>query len=75
LHSLLLPAFWQTHLIQQNGGEAVFVKTDVAQAGEVEALIAKAVATYGRLDCAYNNAGIEGSARRPATMPKSPGIA
>jgi len=49
-------------LIQQNGGEAVFVKTDVSQAGEVEALIARAVATYGRLDCAYNNAGIEGSA-------------
>jgi NAD(P)-dependent dehydrogenase (short-subunit alcohol dehydrogenase family) len=49
-------------LIRQNGGEAVFVKTDVAQAGEIEALIAKAVATYGQLDCAHNNAGIERSA-------------
>jgi NAD(P)-dependent dehydrogenase (short-subunit alcohol dehydrogenase family) len=34
----------------------------VSRAAEVEALIAKAVKTYGRLDCAYNNAGIEGSA-------------
>lgn len=49
-------------LIQQGGGEALFCKVDVSRAAEVEALIAKAVKTYGRLDCAYNNAGIEGSA-------------
>jgi NAD(P)-dependent dehydrogenase (short-subunit alcohol dehydrogenase family) len=47
--------------IKQSGGEATFVKTDVSQAADVEALIAKAVATYGRLDCAFNNAGIEGA--------------
>jgi NAD(P)-dependent dehydrogenase (short-subunit alcohol dehydrogenase family) len=47
--------------IKQRGGEATFVKTDVSQAADVEALIAKAVATYGRLDCAFNNAGIEGA--------------
>jgi NAD(P)-dependent dehydrogenase (short-subunit alcohol dehydrogenase family) len=47
--------------IKQSGGEALFVKTDVSQAADVEALIAKAVATYGRLDCAFNNAGIEGA--------------
>jgi NAD(P)-dependent dehydrogenase (short-subunit alcohol dehydrogenase family) len=47
--------------IKQTGGEAIFVKTDVSQAVDVEALIAKAVATYGRLDCAFNNAGIEGA--------------
>src|SRR5262249_49037724 len=35
-------------------------KTDVAKAAEVEALVAQAVQTYGRLDCAHNNAGIEG---------------
>ena len=46
------------HLIKENGGEAIFVKTDVAQATAVEALISKAVETYGRLDCAHNNAGI-----------------
>src|SRR2546428_7859530 len=49
-------------LIEQRGGEALFVKTDVSQAAAVEALIAKAVQMYGRLDCAHNNAGIEGSA-------------
>jgi len=48
------------NLVKQAGGEAIFVKTDVAKAAEVEALVARAVQTYGRLDCAHNNAGIEG---------------
>lgn len=48
-------------LIKNAGGEAVFVKADVSQAADVEALITKAVEAYGRLDCAHNNAGIEGS--------------
>jgi len=46
--------------INDTGGEAVFVKTDVSLASDVENLINKAVATYGRLDFAHNNAGIEG---------------
>jgi NAD(P)-dependent dehydrogenase (short-subunit alcohol dehydrogenase family) len=37
------------------------VQTDVTQAAAVEALIAQAVDRYGRLDCAYNNAGILGT--------------
>src|SRR5262245_57969583 len=49
-------------LIKQAGGEALFVKTDVSKAAEVEALVNAAVATFGRLDCAHNNAGIEGAA-------------
>src|SRR5215813_4423077 len=48
-------------MIQAAGGEATFIKADVANATEVEALINKVVATYGRLDCALNNAGIEGT--------------
>src|SRR2546422_1562481 len=44
--------------IYQAGGEALFVRTDVARAVEVEALVHKTVAAYGRLDCAFNNAGI-----------------
>jgi NAD(P)-dependent dehydrogenase (short-subunit alcohol dehydrogenase family) len=48
--------------IKSAGGEAIFVKTDVSKSAEVEALINMAVATYGRLDCAYNNAATEGSA-------------
>jgi NAD(P)-dependent dehydrogenase (short-subunit alcohol dehydrogenase family) len=48
------------HLITEHGGEAIFVQTDVTQATAVEALISQAVARYGRLDCAHNNAGILG---------------
>jgi NAD(P)-dependent dehydrogenase (short-subunit alcohol dehydrogenase family) len=47
-------------LIHDTAGEAVFIKTDVSKPTDVEAAIAKAVSTYGRLDCAFNNAGIEG---------------
>ncbi|WP_316429751.1 glucose 1-dehydrogenase [Leptolyngbya sp. NK1-12] len=46
--------------IRQLGGEASFVKTDVSQPAEIEALIQKAIALYGRLDYAFNNAGTEG---------------
>ncbi len=49
-------------LVRQAGGEATFVQCDVTQAAQVEALIDAAVANYGRLDCAFNNAGIEGQA-------------
>ncbi len=48
-------------LIKAAGGEALFVKADMAKAAEVEVMVNKAVATYGRLDCAHNNAGIEGA--------------
>jgi NAD(P)-dependent dehydrogenase (short-subunit alcohol dehydrogenase family) len=44
-------------MIKEAGGEAIFVKADVTKAADVEALINKAVETYGRLDCAHNNAG------------------
>ena len=49
------------HMITENGGEAIFVQVDVTSASAVEALISKTVETYGRLDCAHNNAGISGS--------------
>ena len=45
--------------IFSRGGEAVFVKADVTRAEEVEGLVSEAVATYGRLDCACNNAGTD----------------
>jgi NAD(P)-dependent dehydrogenase (short-subunit alcohol dehydrogenase family) len=48
------------HLITAKGGDASFVQTDVTHATAVEALISEAVARYGRLDCAHNNAGISG---------------
>jgi NAD(P)-dependent dehydrogenase (short-subunit alcohol dehydrogenase family) len=46
--------------IRRNGGEAIFVKTDVALAADAEAVVKRAVAEYGRLDCAFNNAGVSG---------------
>jgi len=53
-------------LIRDKGGEAQFQKCDVAKAAEVAALIASAVKAYGRLDCAFNNAGIGGKQRKTA---------
>ncbi len=49
-------------MIKRAGGEATFIACDVSKAAQVENLIQQTVATYGRLDCAYNNAGIEGDA-------------
>ncbi len=49
-------------MIKDMGGDATFVKCDVAQDADVKALIDAAVAAYGRIDCAHNNAGIEGMA-------------
>ncbi len=52
--------------IKAAGGEALFVKADMARAAEVEAMVQKAVTIYGRLDCAHNNAGIEGATGKTA---------
>jgi len=48
-------------LIHSVGGDGFFVKTDVSRAAEVEVLVRKTVEIFGRLDVAFNNAGIEGS--------------
>jgi len=48
-------------LIQQVDGEASFFHADVSVSGEVEALVRETVRIYGRMDCAFNNAGIEGT--------------
>ncbi|HVN28007.1 MAG TPA: glucose 1-dehydrogenase [Candidatus Binataceae bacterium] len=53
-------------MIRAKGGDAQFHRCDVAKASEVEALIAAAVKAYGRLDCAFNNAGIGGAQRKTA---------
>ncbi len=47
-------------LVRAAGGEALFVQADVSKASDVEALVKKTVEKFGRLDVAFNNAGIEG---------------
>ena len=47
-------------IIRQNGGEALAVTADVVKAEDVKAYVKAAIETYGRIDCFFNNAGIEG---------------
>jgi NAD(P)-dependent dehydrogenase (short-subunit alcohol dehydrogenase family) len=47
-------------LINAAGGQAMSVTADVTDAAQVDNMIKTVVATYGRLDCAFNNAGIAG---------------
>jgi NAD(P)-dependent dehydrogenase (short-subunit alcohol dehydrogenase family) len=48
--------------IKKDNGEAFFISCDVSIEEDVKYLVEKTVQKYGRLDCAYNNAGIEGHA-------------
>ena len=54
-------------LIREAGGDATFVPCDVTSVEQVDALIAKTIDLYGRLDCAHNNAGGGGGLGRPMT--------
>jgi NAD(P)-dependent dehydrogenase (short-subunit alcohol dehydrogenase family) len=49
------------NLIKSSGGEAIFVKCDVSKDEDVKNLVAKTISTFGRLDFAFNNAGVEGA--------------
>jgi NAD(P)-dependent dehydrogenase (short-subunit alcohol dehydrogenase family) len=48
-------------LIRAAGGDGMFVKGDVSRAADVQALLEKTVGKFGRVDVAFNNAGIEGN--------------
>jgi NAD(P)-dependent dehydrogenase (short-subunit alcohol dehydrogenase family) len=52
--------------IQKGGGEAVFVRADVSSPGDCQAMVHAALEAYGRLDVAFNNAGIGGEANLTA---------
>ncbi|HYM53377.1 MAG TPA: glucose 1-dehydrogenase [Candidatus Dormibacteraeota bacterium] len=45
-------------LVTGAGGDATFVKTDVSREGDARGMVEQAVASYGRVDVLYNNAGI-----------------
>lgn len=53
------------HMIDDSGGEAIFVRADVSVSDEVKILVRKTIETYGRLDFAFNNAGIEREISNP----------
>jgi NAD(P)-dependent dehydrogenase (short-subunit alcohol dehydrogenase family) len=48
------------NMVHAAGGDGLFVKTDVSRAADVHALVQKTVEKFGRLDVAFNNAGVEG---------------
>lgn len=47
-------------LIQENGSEGLFIRCDVSNSEDVTSMVEKTTAAFGRLDFAFNNAGIEG---------------
>ena len=46
-------------LVEEAGSEGIFVKTDVANEDDIRSLVERSTKSYGRLDYAFNNAGIE----------------
>ena len=56
--------------IRAEGRDAMFVQTDVSKAAEVERLVQRIGERYGRLDCAFNNAGLLGPVAQVADYPE-----
>jgi NAD(P)-dependent dehydrogenase (short-subunit alcohol dehydrogenase family) len=54
--------------LRQAGGEGFFVRTDVSSVEDIKRLFGRIERDFGQLDCAFNNAGIEGSASPLAKM-------
>ena len=53
--------------IKESGGEAILVHADVSSNAGTQAMVAETVERFGRLDCAFNNAGISGGRDRNLT--------
>ena len=58
--------------LQALGTDALFIKADVRHESDVQALIDGAVARFGRIDVAVNNAGTEGSPAPSSTRRRKP---
>ncbi len=56
--------------IKEGGSEAIFMPCDVTRGPEVKAMVDEIVKTYGRLDCAFNNAGIHGGMASTVDYPE-----
>jgi NAD(P)-dependent dehydrogenase (short-subunit alcohol dehydrogenase family) len=50
-------------MVKELGAQAIFFRADVAKSADVNSAVAQTLAAYGRLDCAFNNAGIGGAGR------------
>jgi NAD(P)-dependent dehydrogenase (short-subunit alcohol dehydrogenase family) len=48
-------------IVKQQGGEAKFIKADVTKSADVANYVKETLDTYGKIDCFFNNAGIEGN--------------
>jgi A-factor type gamma-butyrolactone 1'-reductase (1S-forming) len=53
------------HAINEAGGRALFVRTDVTSRSDIVTLVDRTLSTFGRLDCAVNNAGVVGPVNVP----------
>ncbi|GEN49082.1 SDR family NAD(P)-dependent oxidoreductase [Ligilactobacillus pobuzihii] len=56
--------------IKDAGGKAIFVKTDVADSTSVKNLIDQAIQAYGKIDVAFNNAGMANLPDKASDMPE-----
>src|SRR5215470_15354206 len=54
--------------IRQQGGDGKFVAADVTRAVDVAAYVKATLEAYGRIDCFFNNAGIEGKVTHTAQL-------
>jgi NAD(P)-dependent dehydrogenase (short-subunit alcohol dehydrogenase family) len=52
-------------MIEDAGGEGFFIKADISKSADVQSMVAKTTERFGRLNYAFNNAGIEGPAFTP----------
>ncbi len=50
-------------LVKEAGGDAVLVHADVSKASDAQNMVDRTLEVYGRLDCAFNNAGVSGRSR------------